>query len=74
VRNVLYHLALYHGRTAVPLDEFRRQESEIDELRYVTPAVLDRLLLDGQLAPNMAFLWLTQAQLLLSGQRPPGLR
>ena len=72
VRNVLYHLALYHGRTAVPLDEFRRQKSEIDELRYVAPAVLDQLLLDGQLAPNMAFLWLTQAQLLLSGHRAPG--
>jgi ADP-ribose pyrophosphatase YjhB (NUDIX family) len=74
VRNVLYHLALYHGRTAVPLDDFRRQESEIDELRYVAPAVLDQLLLDGQLAPNMAFLWLTQAQLLLSGHPAPGPR
>lgn len=74
VRNVLYHLALYHGRTAVPLDGFRPQKSEIDELRYVTPAVLDQLLLDGELAPNMAFLWLTQGHLLLSGHHPPRVR
>jgi hypothetical protein len=65
LRNVLYHLALYHGRTAVPLGSFRPQKSEVDELRYAAPSVLDQLLLDGQLPPNMAFLWLTQAQPLL---------
>jgi 8-oxo-dGTP pyrophosphatase MutT (NUDIX family) len=45
IRNVLYHLSIYHGRTAVPLEVFRPQKSEIDELRYVTPAALDQLLL-----------------------------
>jgi isopentenyldiphosphate isomerase len=68
-RNVLYHLAIYHGRTAVPLHEFRPQKSEIDELRYVAPAELDQFLLDGRLPPNMAFLWLTQGHLLLGGAR-----
>src|SRR4029078_13534228 len=40
-RHVLYHLAIYHGRTAVPLEDFRPQKSEIDELRYVGPAQRD---------------------------------
>jgi 8-oxo-dGTP pyrophosphatase MutT (NUDIX family) len=64
-RNVLYHLALYHGVTAVPIESFRPQKSEIDELRYVPPAELDQLLLEGRLPPNMAFLWLTQGHALL---------
>jgi isopentenyldiphosphate isomerase len=68
-RNVLYHLAIYHGRTALPIEAFRPQKSEIDELRYVDYPELDQLLLDGQLPPNMAFLWLTQAHLLLTGHR-----
>lgn len=67
LRNVLYHLAIYHGRTAIPIQDFRPQKSEIDELRYVSPAELDQLLLDARLPPNMAFLWLTQGQRLLSG-------
>jgi isopentenyldiphosphate isomerase len=67
LRNVLYHLAIYHGRTAVPLEDFRPQKSEIDALRYVAPAELDQLLLDGRLPPNMAFLWLTQGHALLAG-------
>jgi 8-oxo-dGTP pyrophosphatase MutT (NUDIX family) len=66
LRNVLYHLALYHGRTAVPIEDFRPQKSEIDELRYFAPAEVDQLLLDGRMPPNMAFLWLTQAHALLS--------
>ncbi|HUG53810.1 MAG TPA: NUDIX domain-containing protein [Vicinamibacteria bacterium] len=66
IRNVLYHLAIYHGRTAVPLRGFRPQKSEIDALRYVTPAELDQLLLDGHLPPNMAFLWLTHGHGLLA--------
>ncbi len=69
LRNVLYHLAIYHGRTALPLAEFRPQKSEIDELRYVDAREVDQLLLDGQLPPNMAFLWLTQGHLLLAGHR-----
>lgn len=70
LRNVLYHLAIYHGRTAVPLEDFRPQKSEIDALRYVAPAELDQLLLDGQLPPNMAFLWLTQGHALITGRSP----
>jgi isopentenyldiphosphate isomerase len=69
LRNVLYHLAIYHGRTGLPIEAFRPQKSEIDELRYVDYPELDQLLLDGQLPPNMAFLWLTQAHLLLTGHR-----
>jgi 8-oxo-dGTP pyrophosphatase MutT (NUDIX family) len=69
LRNVLYHLAIYHGVTDVPLAEFRPPKGEIDELRYVAPAELDQLLLDGRLPPNMAFLWLTQGHALLS-RRP----
>jgi isopentenyldiphosphate isomerase len=72
VRNVVYHLAIYHGRTAVPIGDFRPQKSEIDELRYFTPAEVDRLLLEARLPPNMAFLWLTQAGPLLGGSGAPG--
>ena len=67
VRNVLYHVAIYAGRTDVPVASFRPQPSEIDELAYFAAEEVDRMLLDGRLAPNMAFLWLTQAHALLSG-------
>jgi hypothetical protein len=65
VRNVLYHVAIYAGRTRMPIGSFRPQASEIAELRYHEAAEVDALLLAGRLAPNMAFLWLTQAQALL---------
>jgi isopentenyldiphosphate isomerase len=68
VRNVLYHVAIYAGRTEVPIASFHPQGSEIDELAYFPAAAVDRMLLDGRLAPNMAFLWLTQAQALLAGE------
>jgi 8-oxo-dGTP pyrophosphatase MutT (NUDIX family) len=66
VRNVVYHVAIYAGRTDVPLEGFRPQASEIVELRYAPAAEVDRLLLEGRLAPNMAFLWLTQGLALLT--------
>jgi len=66
LRNVLYHVAIYTGRTDVPIGSFHPQVEEIDELRYFTPAEVDAMLLGGLLAPNMAFLWLTQAQGLLA--------
>jgi len=66
LRNVLYHVAIYTGRTNVPIGSFHPQVEEIDELRYFTPAEVDAMLLGGLLAPNMAFLWLTQAQGLLA--------
>jgi isopentenyldiphosphate isomerase len=65
LRNVVYHLAIYEGRTAIPLRHFRPQRSEIDELRYVAPRRVDEMLLAGRLAPNMAFLWLAYAHALL---------
>jgi hypothetical protein len=65
VRNVIYHLGIYLGRTDIPLGGFRPQAAEIDELAYFPVPEVDRLLLLGQLAPNMAFLWLTHAARLL---------
>ncbi len=69
VRTVLYHLGIYLGRTEIPLAGFKPQASEIAELAYKDPADVDALLITGQLAPNMAFLWLTQAQAALSSVR-----
>jgi NUDIX domain len=66
VRLVLYHVAVYLGRTDVPRPGFRPQESEIAELRYAPAAEVDRHLLRGELSPNMAFLWLTHGHRLLS--------
>ena len=65
VRNVVYHVAIYEGRTAVPLDSFRRQPSEIDALAYFSIEEVDQMLLEGALAPNMAFLWLAYGHRLL---------
>jgi isopentenyldiphosphate isomerase len=65
VRNVLYHVGIYAGRTEIPIEGFRPQRSEILALRYLSPAEVDALLLAGQLAPNMAFLWLSQGQAVL---------
>ena len=64
-RNVLYHVAIYLGRTDVPREGFRPQRSEIADLAYFPAASVDRLLVGGELSPNMAFLWLTQAERLL---------
>jgi isopentenyldiphosphate isomerase len=65
VRNVLYHVGIYAGRTEIPIEGFSPQASEIAELAYVPVPEVDAMLLGGRLAPNMAFLWLTQAQALL---------
>ncbi len=68
--NVTYHAAMYLGRTELPLAAFAPQEEELADLRYFEPAEVDRMLVGGQLAPNMAFLWFA-----LGGQathpRPP---
>jgi 8-oxo-dGTP pyrophosphatase MutT (NUDIX family) len=66
LRVVLYHVAVYLGRSEAPATHFRPQASEIDELRYFPAAEVDRLFLEGRLAPNMGFLWLTQGQQLLA--------
>jgi hypothetical protein len=60
-RTVLYHVATYVGRTDLPIDAFSPQPSEVVALRYAGSDEVDRLLLDGRLTPNMAFLWLTHA-------------
>jgi hypothetical protein len=65
IRNVVYHVGIYAGRTDVPADVFRPQPTEVDELAYFTPGVVDLLLLRGQLAPNMAFLWLAHGHTVL---------
>jgi hypothetical protein len=65
---VLYHVALYLGRTDLPRRAFRPDPGELAGLRYFSPARVDLLLLRGELAPNMAYLWLTQAHALLSLQ------
>lgn len=65
-RNVVYHVASYLGRTDVPVEGFRPPANEIAGLRYAPPSEVDGLLVRGELAPNMAFLWLTHARALLA--------
>jgi 8-oxo-dGTP pyrophosphatase MutT (NUDIX family) len=66
LRNVVYHVASYLGRTDVPLDAFRPPTDEIAGLRYASASEVDALLVAGALAPNMGFLWLTHARRLLA--------
>jgi hypothetical protein len=66
VRNVVYHVASYLGRTEVPIEGFSPPAGEIAGLRYAAPGEVDALLVAGGLAPNMAFLWLTHARALLA--------
>jgi 8-oxo-dGTP pyrophosphatase MutT (NUDIX family) len=66
IRNVVYHVAIYLGRTDVPIERFAPQVDEVEGLRYARPADVDAMLIRGELAPNMAFLWLTQARALLA--------
>jgi ADP-ribose pyrophosphatase YjhB (NUDIX family) len=65
IRNVIYHVGIYAGRTEMPIGAFTPQASEIDDLAYFTPGVVDLMLLRGQLAPNMAFLWLAHGLTVL---------
>jgi hypothetical protein len=71
LRNVLYHVAVYLGRTDVPREGFRPQAEEIADLHYYEARAVDAMLLRGELAPNMAFLWLTHARPLLALALPP---
>jgi 8-oxo-dGTP pyrophosphatase MutT (NUDIX family) len=57
VINVTYHAGMYLGRTALTLSDFTHQEEELAGLGYFEPAEIDRMLVTGRLAPNMAFLW-----------------
>jgi isopentenyldiphosphate isomerase len=70
-RNVLYHVAIFRGRTDLAEGAFTPQPSEIASLRYFDAPAVDRLLLEGRLAPNMAFLWLAEAHALLAELAPP---
>ena len=63
--NVIYHVSIYLGRTDVPLESFHPPAGEISGLGYFAPRAVDEMLLRGELAPNMAFLWLTHAKALL---------
>ena len=65
IRVVVYHVAIYPGRTDIPAGSFSPQSAEIDDLGYFDAGAVDRMLVDGGLAPNMAFLWLTQGKALL---------
>ena len=65
LRRAVYHVASYLGRTDVPLEGFRPPADEIAGLRYASAADVDAMLVRGELAPNMAFLWLTHARALL---------
>ena len=65
LRNVVYHVCVYLGRSDVPREGYRPQASEIADLAYFKAEEVDRLLLADALAPNMAFLWLTHARRLL---------
>jgi len=55
--NVTYHAAMYLGRTGLGIEAFAPQEEELAGLAYREPADIDRMLVAGRLAPNMAFLW-----------------
>jgi 8-oxo-dGTP pyrophosphatase MutT (NUDIX family) len=57
VINVTYHAAMYLGRTALALSEFAHQPEELAGLAWFEAAEIDRMLVTGQLAPNMGFLW-----------------
>jgi isopentenyldiphosphate isomerase len=69
LRTAVYHVAVFRGRTDLALDAFRPQAAEVEELRFFAPGEIDELLLEGRLAPNMAYLWLTEAQELLADLR-----
>jgi hypothetical protein len=67
--NVVYHVGVYYGRTEIAIEGFRPQADEIQRLRWATPDEVDALLLQGALAPNMAFLWLGHAHALMQEAR-----
>ncbi|MEO5762869.1 MAG: NUDIX domain-containing protein [Vicinamibacteria bacterium] len=55
--NVTYHAAMYLGRTLLPISAFAPQQEELADLRFFTPAAIDKMLVSGELAPNMGFFW-----------------
>jgi ADP-ribose pyrophosphatase YjhB (NUDIX family) len=67
--NVTYHAALYLGSTSLALGDYRPQEEELAGLAYFEPAEIDRMLVKGELAPNMGFLWFALGGLATRGGR-----
>jgi 8-oxo-dGTP pyrophosphatase MutT (NUDIX family) len=70
LRNVVYHVAAYVGRTDIPIAGFRPDQRELDGLDYASAADVDAMLVRGELAPNMAFLWLIHGLELLGLAAP----
>ena len=63
----LYHVGIYAGRTACPLDGLPAPGvARSTASRYFARGGGGRLLLSGGLPPNMAFLWLAHAHALLT--------
>ena len=63
--NVTYHAAMYAGRTDLPIEGFAPQVEELAALRYFEPRDVDRMLVEGELAPNMGFVWFALGGALL---------
>lgn len=57
IRNVTYHAAMFLGRTSLTQVELCPQADELADLRFVSLEEIDQLLVDGELAPNMAFFY-----------------
>lgn len=55
--NVTYHAAMYLGRTGLTVGDFAAQEEELADLAWFEPSSVDAMLVSGELAPNMSFLW-----------------
>jgi 8-oxo-dGTP pyrophosphatase MutT (NUDIX family) len=66
IRTIVYHVAVYLGRTDVPIEGFSPPAGEIAGLAYFDAAQLDRMLASCALAPNMAFVWLAHGRALLA--------
>ena len=66
MRNVLYHVAIYTGRTDIPSEGFRPQAERDRRARATSrPRRWTACCWPASSPPNMAFLWLTQGHALL---------
>lgn len=65
LHNVVFHVAVYLGRTDMEASSFRPPPDEIAALRHCPPGEVDEMLARGELALNMAFLWLAHGRELL---------
>jgi len=67
--NVTYHAAMYLGRTALGRSDFAAQEEELADLAWFEPSRVDGMLVKGELAPNMGFLWFALGGLATGASR-----